>query len=121
MPLHYRVLGQPGRDNALWITVDTGQSQHHLLFDCGEGCLAGQPPAAIQEIELLCFSHFHIDHVAGLIRFFGSIGTAPNRPFKSSAPLALKTSSSTAPWESPGTWSMTVPVNYAWVNWMVAT
>jgi ribonuclease Z len=60
-----QVLGKPGRDNALLVTVDSGQSQHRLLFDCGEGCLAEIPVAQIQAIEAVFFSHFHVDHIAG--------------------------------------------------------
>ena len=41
MTIDYRVLGMPGRDNALLATVDSGQSLHRLLFDCGEGCVSG--------------------------------------------------------------------------------
>ena len=68
--INYQVLGQPGRDNALLATVDTGQSRHRLLFDCGEGCLDGLQRAEVQSIDALFFSHFHIDHVAGFDSFF---------------------------------------------------
>ena len=72
MSITFEVLGEPGRDNALLATVNTGQSQHRLLFDCGEGCLDRVPRADIQVIEVLFFSHFHIDHVAGFDSFFRS-------------------------------------------------
>ncbi len=72
MNIRYEVLGEPGRDNAMLATVNTGQSQHRLLFDCGEGCLEKVPRADIQVIEVLFFSHFHIDHVAGFDGFFRS-------------------------------------------------
>jgi ribonuclease Z len=72
MSITYEVLGEPGRDNALLATVNTGQSQHRLLFDCGEGCLDRVSRADIQVIEVLFFSHFHIDHVAGFDSFFRS-------------------------------------------------
>jgi len=70
--ISFEVLGQPGADNALLATVNTGQSQHRLLFDCGEGCLNGVPRADVQTMEGLFFSHFHIDHVAGFDSFFRS-------------------------------------------------
>ena len=72
MSIAYEVLGEPGRDNALLATINTGQSQHRLLFDCGEGCLDRVPRSDIQGIEVLFFSHFHIDHVAGFDSFFRS-------------------------------------------------
>jgi hypothetical protein len=33
------------------VTVDSGQSQHRLPFDCGEGCLAKIPISQIQTVE----------------------------------------------------------------------
>lgn len=65
MSIKYEILGPSGRDNALLVTVDTGQSLHRLLLGCGEGCLSSVPIAHIQEIEAVFFSHFHIDHIAG--------------------------------------------------------
>ena len=69
MTIHYRILGEPGRDNALLVTVDSGQSQHRLLFDCGEECLSDVAVSHTQDVEGLFFSHFHIDHIAGFDRF----------------------------------------------------
>jgi ribonuclease Z len=70
MPLSFEVLGQPGRDNALFVKIDTGQAVTRLLFDCGDGC-----PHALQFPDLLAvdhlfFSHLHMDHVAGFDQFF---------------------------------------------------
>lgn len=70
MAITWRVLGRPGADNALHVVVDTGQSRESLLFDCGEHCLDELRPAEVQEIAHLCFSHFHMDHVAGFDGFF---------------------------------------------------
>lgn len=70
MSISYEVLGEPGRDNAVLATVNTGHSQHRLLLDCGDGCLDTVPRADVQSIEVLFFSHFHIDHIAGFDRFF---------------------------------------------------
>ena len=70
MPLTFQVLGQPGRDNALFVKVDTGQSQTRLLFDCGDGCPHQLGPTDLREIDHLCFSHLHMDHIAGFDLFF---------------------------------------------------
>ena len=40
MAIDWKILGAPGADNALLVTVDSGQSYDRLLFDCGEGCLS---------------------------------------------------------------------------------
>ena len=50
---------------ALYVEINSGQSIHRLIFDCGEACLRDLPVPHIQAIEGLFFSHFHIDHVAG--------------------------------------------------------
>ncbi len=70
MSISYEILGQPGRDNAVLLQVDSGQSVERLLFDCGEGCLTDIPISDIQAIDHLCFSHFHMDHVSGFDAFF---------------------------------------------------
>jgi ribonuclease Z len=70
MSLSYQVLGNAGRDNALLVTVDSGQAVSKLLFDCGDGCLWQLPFGAVQEIDHLCFSHLHMDHVGGFDTFF---------------------------------------------------
>src|SRR6266545_5908384 len=69
MPLTYQVLGRPGTDNALFVKVDTGQSQTRLLFDCGDGC-PHQVSPELREVDHLCFSHLHMDHVSGFDLFF---------------------------------------------------
>ena len=69
MSIHHQVLGSPGQDNALFATVDSGHSLHRLLFDCGEGCLSALDPTEVGGIAVLCFSHFHMDHVAGFDSF----------------------------------------------------
>lgn len=70
MALTYEVLGAPQRDNALFVTVDTGQSQTRLLFDCGDGCPHQIGPSEVREVDHLCFSHLHMDHVSGFDLFF---------------------------------------------------
>jgi len=70
MAIEWRVLGRAGADNALHAVVDTGQARDSFLFDCGEHCLDGLRTADIQAVSQLCFSHFHMDHVAGFDGFF---------------------------------------------------
>jgi ribonuclease Z len=70
MPLSFQVLGRPGTDNALYVKVDTGQSQTRLLFDCGDGCPHQLPTGELREVDHLCFSHLHMDHVSGFDLFF---------------------------------------------------
>lgn len=70
MSIAFRVLGGPGEDNALFVTVSSGQTVDRLLFDCGEGCLRGVPFGEILNLDHLFFSHFHMDHVAGFESFF---------------------------------------------------
>ena len=65
-----QVLGQPGRDNALLVRVETGQSITRLLFDCGDNCLNAVPFSDIQSIDHLLFSHLHMDHIGGFDAFF---------------------------------------------------
>jgi ribonuclease Z len=70
MSIEYSVLGLPGRDNALYVRLSTGQSMHRFLFDCGQGCLDTLGRAEIQAIDHVLFSHFHIDHISGFDAFF---------------------------------------------------
>jgi ribonuclease Z len=80
MSISHQVLGQPGRDNALFVEINTGQSIHRLQFDCGEACLRDLPVSQIQTIDALLFSHFHIDHVAGFDAFLRSNYDRADRP-----------------------------------------
>lgn len=70
MAIVHRVLGSPGRDNALSVRIESGQRVTRLLFDCGDGCLSGLSFSEIQSIDHLFFSHFHMDHVGGFDSFF---------------------------------------------------
>jgi len=70
MSIEFQVLGDAGRDNALFVRIDNGQAVSRLLFDCGEGCLSALPFAEVQAVDHLFFSHLHIDHVAGFDGFF---------------------------------------------------
>lgn len=82
MSINCRVLGTAGRDNALLVHINSGQSVTRLLLDCGDGCLSEMSFADIQSIDHLCFSHLHIDHVAGFDQYFRcnfSRDAKPNR------------------------------------------
>lgn len=70
MAIAFQILGKPGRDNAALVTIDTGQAVHRLLFDCGDGCLSSLSVSEICDIDHLCFSHFHMDHISGFDSFF---------------------------------------------------
>jgi ribonuclease Z len=70
MTLFFQVLGDAGRDNALLVTVDSGQAISRLLFDCGDGCLSRVPFAEVQAVDHLLFSHLHMDHIGGFDTFF---------------------------------------------------
>ncbi len=80
MTLSFQVLGDAGRDNALLVTVDSGQAVSRLLFDCGEGCLSKVAFAEVQAIDHLLFSHLHMDHVAGFDGFFRCVYGRTDRP-----------------------------------------
>lgn len=80
MAIEWQILGQAGSDNALHVTVDSGQSRENLLFDCGEGCLRELRPSAIQGVGHLFFSHFHMDHVSGFDTFFRHNYNKPDAP-----------------------------------------
>jgi ribonuclease Z len=70
MTIHFDVLGDAGRDNAVLVCVDSGQNISRLLFDCGENCLSDVSVSEIQDIDHVFFSHFHMDHIAGFDHFF---------------------------------------------------
>ncbi len=80
MPLSFRVLGSTGRDNALLVTVDSGQTISRLLFDCGEGCVAELSFADVSGIDHLFFSHLHMDHVGGFDPFFRCLYNRDTKP-----------------------------------------
>lgn len=78
--IEFQVLGRPGRDNALWVRVDSGQAQHRLLFDCGEGCLPAVGRSEILGIDHLFLSHFHLDHVCGFDGLFRRVYNRESKP-----------------------------------------
>ncbi len=90
MSILYRILGQPGRDNALFVEIDTGQAVHRLLFDCGEACLRDVPISKIQAVDAVFFSHFHIDHVAGFDTFLRHNYCREEQPVEIYGPLGVQ-------------------------------
>jgi len=69
MSLSYQILGKPFEDNALYVEVRPGEQIHRILFDCGQRCLDALRPSTILNIDQLCFSHFHMDHISGFDSF----------------------------------------------------
>lgn len=65
MSIHHQILGAPFKDNAVYVTVEPGQTIHRLLFDCGQSCLDTLLNREIMALDQVFFSHFHIDHIAG--------------------------------------------------------
>ncbi|MBM4075064.1 MAG: ribonuclease Z [Planctomycetes bacterium] len=80
MGIAFEILGEPGRDNALFLRIDSGQSVDRLLFDCGDGCLGGLSFSEIQSIDHLFFSHLHMDHIGGFDQFFRSLFDRTSKP-----------------------------------------
>ncbi len=80
MSLKYQILGRAGSDNALMVWIDSGQSVHRLLFDCGDGCLSGLAASDIMAVDHLFFSHFHMEHVAGFDQYFRCNFGRTNKP-----------------------------------------
>ena len=70
MAIEIRVLGRRGADNAVLVTINTGQHISRLLMDCGERTVSRLSWAESAEIDHVLFSHFHMDHVAGFDSFF---------------------------------------------------
>jgi ribonuclease Z len=68
--LDVKILGTPSNDNALWVTVSSGQASAKLLFDCGADVLQRLSLGDIQAIDHLFLSHLHMDHISGFDAFF---------------------------------------------------
>ncbi len=69
MSIERKVLGKPFADNALFVSVNSGQTISRLLFDCGEDTCSVLSVSTVQKIDHLFISHFHLDHLAGLDHF----------------------------------------------------
>lgn len=70
MSIVFQILGKPGKDNALFIRVNSGTKMYKLLFDCGEQTLEELRQHDIKSIDYIFLSHLHIDHIAGFDYFF---------------------------------------------------
>lgn len=70
MSIQYKILGRPGRDNALYVWLNAGTRMYRLLFDCGENIFTSLSQGDIKSIDYLLFSHLHIDHIAGFDYYF---------------------------------------------------
>lgn len=86
MAITFQVLGQPGRDNAVLVRIDSGQAVERLLFDCGGDCLTELPFPEVQTIDQLFFSHLHMDHVGGFDHFFRATYDRTSKPNRSWGP-----------------------------------
>jgi ribonuclease Z len=73
MSISYSVLGKPGKDNALFVKVNSGKRFTRLLFDAGESVLNTVDQGDIKSIDYIFFSHCHIDHIAGFDYLFRRI------------------------------------------------
>jgi len=80
MSIYFQVLGAPGEDNALFVRVDGGQAQSRLLFDCGENTASHLPFSEVYALERVCFSHLHMDHIAGFDGLFRQLYPRLERP-----------------------------------------
>lgn len=68
MPLPYR-----------WLTsLMTRIEGHQLLIDCGEGTQIAAKKAgwSTNPVDVICFTHYHADHISGLPGFLLSMGNA---------------------------------------------
>lgn len=70
MAIETRILGRRGADNAVLVTINTGQHISRLLLDCGENTVSELSFADSSQIDHVLFSHYHMDHVAGFDTFF---------------------------------------------------
>jgi ribonuclease Z len=73
MSINYSVLGKPGKDNALFVRVNSGKRFYRMLFDCGESVLSTVEQGDIKTLDYIFFSHCHIDHIAGFDYLFRRI------------------------------------------------
>jgi ribonuclease Z len=69
MSIQYKVLGKPGRDNALMVWINSGTRVYRILFDCGEDVLKEISSSDVRAIDYIFFSHLHLDHAAGFDHF----------------------------------------------------
>lgn len=70
MSIKYQILGKPGKDNSLFIRLNSGTKMYRILFDCGESTIDELKQQDVKGINYIFFSHLHIDHIAGFDYFF---------------------------------------------------
>ena len=70
MSIIYKILGKAGHDNALFLQINSGNRYYRILFDCGEGIPESLDNTSLRNIDYLCFSHLHMDHISGFDYFF---------------------------------------------------
>ena len=70
MSIEYQILGRPGKDNALYVRLNSGTKMYRILFDCGEKTLDELKQHEIKGINYIFFSHLHIDHISGFDYLF---------------------------------------------------
>lgn len=80
MSISYDVLGPPGGDNAAYVRIDSGQALTRLLFDCGANIVYPLGFGELQAVDLLLFSHLHMDHIGGFDSFFRANYSRPTKP-----------------------------------------
>jgi len=80
MSIRFQVLGNPGKDNALMVWINSGSKYFRLLFDCGENLLQELSQNDVRSIDYLFFSHLHIDHISGFDYFFRRNYDRTNKP-----------------------------------------
>ena len=88
MALDFTILGPPGRDNVVYVTIDTGQRVVRMLLDCGEGCLRELPQSDVCAIDLVLFSHLHMDHVGDFEYLFRRTYAREEKPLRIWGPAA---------------------------------
>ena len=69
MPLPYRAL----------TSLVVRYNGHEMLIDCGEGTqtsMRQQGMIGFKQIDVICFTHFHADHISGLPGLLLTIGNA---------------------------------------------
>ena len=70
MSIEYQIIGKPGKDNALFVRLNSGTKMYRFLFDCGEKTLEELKQHDVKGTDYIFFSHLHIDHTAGFDYFF---------------------------------------------------
>jgi len=82
MSITYKILGRPGKDNGLFLWINSGTSFSRILFDCGEDLLKDIEQHDIKSIDHLFLSHLHIDHMAGFDYLFRRIYERETKPIQ---------------------------------------